>query len=607
MPRGLRSQGERTLARACFVVPLVAYLAVYFAEGTTFGPSGDGFYSWIFARSLAFDGDLDFTNDYALCGDPFGAGLDRGTGHPDNPFYLGPAAFWAPPLLVLRAVFTLLFGAARAAEASCHGWMPALAMLAGPLAGAVTVWLAYRAARLVASAPVSAFAALLFAFMSPLFPYATSVAHYSHVYLTSVVAVLTYTSLRVALRGARPWDAGTIALALFVAVLHRLPAALYAALPAAALLAARARGRRLGIGAATVGGVAAGIAATLALYTYLYGTPFALPQGPDYVHPDHAHPWLVLFGVRGGLFFWTPAAWISVVGVAIGARLPRLRLFTAACLAAALLELVVSSAPLDWHGNWSLGARRLLPLTPMLVVFAALALERLPRAWRSGAWPRRAAWAIVALVLVNNVHASLSVRGDREVSQRDLYGGWSPLRPLWAGLDALGVDVALLPAEIWFRARYGLPTRAYREAITPRYKRNYRDLSFSATTLDLTAANARDLVAPGRWTPDGVSIDATESPLVFTCEWPFATHLRLRLQGPAGARVHVARRGPSPFARRVDLGVVTLDPSTSVVELPVPPTGLDSGLNELLLTAEGAPVVLRALEIEDRTPRTPHG
>src|SRR5690606_32000359 len=49
-----------------------------------------------------FDQDIELTNDYGTCGDPFGLGVDRGTGHPDNIFYIGPALIWTPVLVVMR-------------------------------------------------------------------------------------------------------------------------------------------------------------------------------------------------------------------------------------------------------------------------------------------------------------------------------------------------------------------------------------------------------------------------------------------------------------------------------------------------------------------------
>jgi hypothetical protein len=52
-----------------------------------------------------------------------------------------------------------------------------------------TAWLSYKGARFLVPPKTAAFTALLFAFGSPLFPYSTTVAHYSHVYLALAVAV----------------------------------------------------------------------------------------------------------------------------------------------------------------------------------------------------------------------------------------------------------------------------------------------------------------------------------------------------------------------------------------------------------------------------------
>jgi hypothetical protein len=88
------------------VVVAVAYLAVAVVVFATcpsaWRPGADGHYSYIYARSIAFDGDIDFTNDYRLCGDPFRLGGDRGSGRPDNIFYVGPAIFCAPELFLMR-------------------------------------------------------------------------------------------------------------------------------------------------------------------------------------------------------------------------------------------------------------------------------------------------------------------------------------------------------------------------------------------------------------------------------------------------------------------------------------------------------------------------
>lgn len=602
---------ERALGRLAFALPLVAFVVVYLVEGTGRGPSGDGFYSWIFTRSLVFDFDVELRNDYALCGDPFGVGIDRGTGHPDNPFYVGPAVFWAAPLAVLRIASTLFVGAARAASASCHGWLPELTILAGPVCGALTVWLSFRAAALLVPPRIAAFTALLFAFSSPLFPYATSVGHYSHVYLTCCVAGLVYVSLRIIVSGFKPRDALLVAACMAVAVLHRLPALLYALLPATTLVLTRTSlGARARMAIATALGGALGAGLTSALYVFLYGRWFAVPQGPDYVHFAHAHPWLVLFGVHGGFFFWMPAAWLAVAGLLVAVtRRPDLRWFVFATVLVAALENFISSAPVDWHGNWSLGARRLLPLTPLVVVFAALAIEK--GLGRAPAVARRASSLGVLVVvhtLVNNVPASLSIRGDKELGQRELYGALSPLRPMWSALDALGVDLALLPAEAFFSLRYGLPPSSYREVIRPRYRRNYRDLTFAETELDLRLPASARIATGASWSDRGLTFGADEGRVVFTTEWPFATHVRLRIEGPPGSTLQV--EAATGVGKRTPIGaVVVLEHEPSWVELPLGPATFRSGINEFALRTDepGRQVVVSTIALEDRTPRTPYG
>jgi hypothetical protein len=603
-----------------FAVPLIAYVAIYFVDGTGFHPSGDGYYSWLFARSLAFDGDVDFKNDYALCGDPFSLGVDRGTGHPDNPFYAGPAAVWLPPLVVLRGVYALALGGARAARASCGGWMTAIAILAGPLCGALSVWLAFRAASLVARRSVAAWTALLFAFTSPLFPYSTSVAHYSHVYLTLAATVVAFVSLRSVVSGPHRWDDLAVGAAMALAVLCRSSAALYAVLPASVFVAALAdrRGLPWRIVAGAVGGTLVGVGLTGALYSYLYGRWLVVPQGGDFMHLDRAHPLLLLFGVHGGFFFWMPAAWLAVAGIAWGLREARLRVWTIGCIGAAGTEVIVSSAALDWDASWTLGARRLLPLTPLVIVFASLAVDRglssrvLDRVLGvARAPPRRAAAvravavAVVALTLINNIPASTTIRGDENFSQATLYGAWSPLRPLWWLLDRAGVDVALLPAEAYFVARYRLPSTSYRDAITPRYSRSFRTLVFKNATFEMGAPWVGRVTRGAGWSERGLALGDGDAHFVFTAEWPFATHLRLLLESDGPVTVALSSRGPVGSLR--PMGQVSTGSGAAWAEIAVPAGAFDSGMNEWTLRARGARVTIRAIAIEDRTPRVPHG
>jgi hypothetical protein len=494
--------------------------------------------------------------------------------------------------------------------------MPALAIAMGPACGALSVGLAYRASVLVVSRRnIALGVSLLFAFMSPLFPYSTSVAHYSHVYLTCVVALIAYVGLRMVRRAVRRRDAVLLALALVVAIAHRAPAALYSLLAVPAFFGASSARARITIALGTAVGVLLGVGVTASLYRYLYGTWIALPQGPHYVHLAHAHPWLLLFGVHGGFFFWMPAAWLAVLGLVQGLVRRPLRGFALASLVTAFVEVLVSASPLDWHGNWSLGARRLLPLTPLVILFASIGVDamiaKLPSRWPAlrPAITRSLAAVMIVLVLVNNIPASTTIRGDRELSQRELYGALSPLRALWSVVDDWGLDLALLPAEAYFVWRYGLPSRVYRDALEPRYRRQYRDLSFSDTVLDLRSERAARLTT-GAWALGrGLALNDVPSRLLFTAEWPFATHVRLLVSNVEAVEIEVSMR--DAFHRLEPLGrvpvSVPLAGESQWVEVELPKGAFSSGINEVVLATRGGHANLAAIGFDDRTLRVPHG
>ena len=89
-------------ASASGTIFLAIAWTIYALCASSHTPGSDGHYSWIYARSLAFDFDLDFRNDYALCGDPFEIGAITPAGRPGNIFYTGPPLVWTPAIWLLK-------------------------------------------------------------------------------------------------------------------------------------------------------------------------------------------------------------------------------------------------------------------------------------------------------------------------------------------------------------------------------------------------------------------------------------------------------------------------------------------------------------------------
>lgn len=587
-------------------MPAIAYVSLYLVDGSGFHPSGDGFYSWIYARSLAFDGDIHFANDYALCGDPFHHGFDRGGGRPDNPFYVGPAVFWTPVLFVLRLVGRIFQSADAVAASSCTGWLAGTTILTGPLLGAAAVLLSYLVARRFVSSGIALFSALLFAFSSPLFPYSTSVAHYSHVYLTFAVAALVLATLR-AEEAPSPRRWALVGVLACVCVLSRLPAAIYLLFPGiAALRAIRAKGGGpIGL-VLLAAGTIVGFALTALVYVLLYGTVFAIPQGEHYLQLARPHPLMLLFGVHGGFFFWTPFAWLAVLGLVPAARRKDTRVLGVALLASALLEIYLSSAPLEVYAGWSIGARRLLPLFAPLVLFSALLLAwakeklaaRVPAALRARS--SILAGVLVGAVLVNNVPVATLFRGDVAYPQAVIYGaGWSPF---WAFVDEHVGDVAILPAEIFFSIRYGLPISSYREGIRHRYIRKYRTLAYRDSVLVMSEPWV-DRVSEGLTRSSrGATMTGRRARLVFCAEWPYATHITVRVtsDGPARLDLTIAKVFGSNAIGHAD---VEAGEHLAYV-LEVPAGAFDSGMLEMIFEKDGdAKLTIESIALEDRVPR----
>jgi hypothetical protein len=583
-----------------FAAVLAIYSAVYAARGVHDPGSADGFYAFLYARSLAFDQDLDFKNDYAICGDPWKQGIDRGTGHVDNPSYPGPALFWTPLLIVARAVVHVPQDAPANVRAGCIGPLARFALASSMVLGALAIVLAYLAARRYARAGPAMAAALLFALASSLPQYASVFVSSSHVHECFAAALLLWLSVR-ATEEEELGRWGLVGLALGLCALQRLSDVCLVFVPVALIMSEPGpRPFKLrAVGLIAVGG-GAGVLAMLGLYAYLYASPFALPQGRHYMHLDHAHPWLLLFAPHGGLFFTTPVAYLGVVGIGVGLATRRYRLFAAGAAVSFIVCLWVSSAPLDWNAKATFGARRLVVLTPLFVLFGAMALE-------SGApflrRHRGRLLAFAALVIfgtpvlggvLGTTTGETSLEGN---TQAGTYGGG--VASLFAVVDERLGDVTILPAEAFYALRFGVPMRSFRAATTDRrYQRSYRDLSWEPNALDFREAPLREASAGARPHERGVELTSTNATFVFLAGWPFATNASLELD--ADGPTTIALRLGTTFGR-CDLGEHRIEGGHATLAFEIPPGCFDSGLIELRFhTDRESGIVLERLVLEDK-------
>ncbi len=362
------------------LVLAVAYVGA-FLSGTSRGQvmRGDAVQYYAYLRSMVFDGDLDFQNEYEhFYGTPDGTAsgnvwLTERTpaGRPPNMMSVGPALLWSPIyLLTAGAMWTLsLMGLARPPDGFSTG-LQLSAGLAGVAYATVGAWLSFLSARRLFSAPVAFWAVLVAWLAGPAVYYSVISPTYSHA--TSLFAVSLF--VLVWLRTIGRHDnrrALMLGLTGGLAALVRWQDAIVLLLPAWELLAGRVEGqvrtpRLVAFGAAATLGLLVAITPQLAAWQAVYGSVLVMPQGGSFMRWSEPAVAQVLFSTRHGLFLWTPAILVATVGLWWLYR--RDRVVGGAALVTLAVAVYVNAAVSDWWAGEAFGARRFISYTPLFAL-----------------------------------------------------------------------------------------------------------------------------------------------------------------------------------------------------------------------------------------------
>jgi hypothetical protein len=592
--------------RTAALVYATVSLFLYAVNPASQNPGSDGHYSWMYARSLAYDGDLDFANDYGLCGDPFGIGWTTLAHHPANIFYIGPAVFWTPAIWLLKH---FVHGVPKVAG-GCEGPIPAIVLTLSSAAGAVLALVTSAFLRRWVGPRMAALAALLATLGGHAIYFTAINPSYSHVYDAMCVALYLYVVVRLRERGDAPWRVALAGLLLGLAILQRASNAVFLVIAIGALLRGRSvaslwrSARSLGV----LGGcaVVSGIAPLLAANKAIFGRAILYAHGPHFLWPAHAHPWLLIFDQRGGLFDAAPVLWLAVPGLVLLLGKREARWLALPLIFCGAFELYLSSAAMDWQG-----ARRLLNLTPLAAWCIALTVERACR-WLRGRPDRGVAFAgaaaVGAVAWANGAVAFGFARGklpwDQPLTTSERYGEGE--KQALAALEREVGSPSVMPAEWVFALRYGLRPVAFGWAAHPQwFERDLHSLDYRRGDFPFTAPETRPLLRGVRFDDyeAGACFVGRAAAAVFSVQWPVTTRVRLLYDAAAPGTLSVRTR--SFFGARTawESGVPLLAGKQRRVYLRVPPGGMDSGINELELdrgSSEGS-LCLHSLEFVDDT------
>jgi hypothetical protein len=334
-----------------------------------------------FLRSMAFDADLSFENEYQHFFDAGagGAGFHEtfleerftAAGRRINFGTIGPALLWAP-FYGIGHLAAGLTGAPQ--DGYSQPYITAVAW-GSAVYGWAAIWLStLLAGRLLESRLSPALAILV---GTPLLFYMFVAPPFSHACATFAVALFLWVWLSVRDR----WSvAGVVALGLTGGLMGTMRDQTVLFLVPPALDFVR-WAWRTGRWAEAAPRAAIGIVCTLVAYS-----PHLLASRSinGYVGPHESvgnkmswsspHAWDVMFSLDHGWFAWTPLAMVALVGLALMAAgrvrvaAPNTRWLAICALLMVALQVYINGAVESWTVAGAFGQRRFIELTPLLIV-----------------------------------------------------------------------------------------------------------------------------------------------------------------------------------------------------------------------------------------------
>jgi hypothetical protein len=375
---------------------------------------GDAVHYYVYARSVVFDRDLDFENDYKglyrldfePAGPPPGFSWDfprTPTGLVRNYMAVGTPLAWAPLLLVVTGA--LKAAAMAGSPYPVDGFGLAFQMLpdvTGLAAIALALWFTFllcrdlygpRAAMVGALGMLVGSSLLYYGLVSPSYSHAVSAMAASGFFLYWWRSQSRTTLGRYALLGALAgatalvrWQDGVL---LAVVVPDVIWHARHAGLPP--------RRTSWFAGIRVLVAVAAALivfAPQMIAWQILYGQLLTVPQGGGFMRWTSPQVAAVLLSPLRGLFSWTPLALVGVVGLArLRHRDARLLWVLGGFFA---VSTYVNASVADWWAGEAFGARRFMSCFPVFSV-GLTALAALD------GWRFRAVAAMTAVLAASNL------------------------------------------------------------------------------------------------------------------------------------------------------------------------------------------------------------
>jgi hypothetical protein len=357
------------------VLPLALGLPALLAQLSRPAPrlEADAVEYYAHLRSLYYDGDLEFSNEF----EHFGI-LTRGdktvptaTGYRRTIFSVGPALLWLP-FYALGDAAARVAGNAELGYSAWHVRAVCLGSLAFVVLGLLLLERVLRPLYPLAATPT----VLLLLYATMLWWYATIepvMSHPGSFFLAALTLWLWWPQRH----GLERWRGVRLGLVIGLLATVRWQGGVLLLLPGLSLLRSLrgAPGASLRTGLSTLLAFGVGALPQLLAWKAIFGQYLLAdpPHGRDFLRLDH--PWLLetFFSSRHGLLYWTPLLWGGILGLL--AFLRRERATGVMLLVPLAVISYVNACSGDWWAGGSFSNRRFDQALPLLAVGLAHSLS----------------------------------------------------------------------------------------------------------------------------------------------------------------------------------------------------------------------------------------
>lgn len=579
---------------------------------------GDGYYTWLWARSIVFDQDVDFERDYQLCDDPWGLAHTQ-QGDVINQWNPGASLFWLPILLFDVATdHPALHHRDPRYSNGCIGPLAERAVYGSLLAGVLTILMAFAIPRRAFGEGPALLGAVAIGVLTPLSYYSTMLLSYGHAASACTAGLVVYAWDRERRRPSR-WGWVWMGLATGLAMLTRPQNAVMAILPLCLWLErayahakerdGRALGRHVGWGFAYVAAMIVVFAPQVAQWWDSQGELFFLPQGRHYLRWGSPRMLQTLFATTNGLLVWSPILYAAVIGLGMLAWRRETRSLGVPLLILFVLATYINASVFDWWGALGFPGRRFDAMSvPFAIGIAAVARALAGRERRTRGFAPTALAAAIVIVLgawgaATQVSVAQALRTDLpQRSDRMWLDVWGRVaRPLWENVG----NPLTWPASLPYALRYRVHPRTWDYASGPElFFHEWLTLERRAEegTFDFVDRHSELLVGfeaearsvAGRRVR---GIRDEHARAIVPISWPAIGALRFDVATSATAT------GPVHLWLELDgedLGTWRIDPGDRSLRVPVREP--HEGILELRMRVVGGWLGMRSMEILDPEP-----